>query len=88
MEIGSKRKRDLGCPRITFHASDRTFDRLLRGNLFPRSFVLMVDMSDSEDSLEDLKSAVRTKLGFGEDAKITLSQMRSGSDVVLEDGKS
>jgi len=48
----------------------------------------MVDMSDSEDSLEDLKSAVRTKLGFGEDAKITLSQMRSGSDVVLEDGKS
>jgi len=41
MEIGSKQKRDHGCPRITFHASDRTFDCLLRGNSFPRSFMLI-----------------------------------------------
>ncbi|KAF5354934.1 hypothetical protein D9756_005406 [Leucocoprinus leucothites] len=30
MEAGSKRKRDLDCPRITFHAPGRTFMRLFR----------------------------------------------------------
>jgi len=48
----------------------------------------MVDLLDSEDSLKDLKSAVRTKLGFGENAKITFSQIRSGSNIILEDSKS
>ena len=48
----------------------------------------MVDLLDSEDSLKDFKSAVRTKLGFGENAKITFSQIRSGSNIILEDSKS
>ncbi|KAF9451977.1 hypothetical protein P691DRAFT_287062 [Macrolepiota fuliginosa MF-IS2] len=30
MEAGSKRKRDLECPRITYHTPERTFDRLFR----------------------------------------------------------
>jgi len=41
----------------------------------------------SEDPLEDLKSAVRMKLEFRENAKIAFSQMGSDSDVI-EDGRS
>ncbi|KXN85331.1 hypothetical protein AN958_11431 [Leucoagaricus sp. SymC.cos] len=38
-----------------------------------------------EDSLEELKAAIRAKLGLGQDAIITLSQIRDGTNVDLED---
>ncbi|KAJ3566471.1 hypothetical protein NP233_g6986 [Leucocoprinus birnbaumii] len=68
MEAGSKRKRDLECPRITFHAPDLTFERLFR-----------------EDSLQELKNAVKNKLGLASDVEITLTQVRNGPSIVLED---
>jgi hypothetical protein len=33
MERGKKRKRNLDLPRITYHASDRTFERLFKGTV-------------------------------------------------------
>ncbi|TFK23917.1 hypothetical protein FA15DRAFT_439345 [Coprinopsis marcescibilis] len=68
MEQNLKRKRDEDCPRITFNAGDRTFDRLLK-----------------EESLEDMISVVRKKLGYATDIPMRFSQLRDGRKVDLED---
>lgn len=40
MERGKKRKRNLDLPRITYHASDRTFERLFKGTQLPMDYLV------------------------------------------------
>jgi hypothetical protein len=88
MEKGKKRKRNLDLPRITYHASGRTFERLFKGEVghgcllchFKARFL-------SEESLGEMETVIRRKLGLPENTSICLAQLREEKSIDLEDGK-
>jgi hypothetical protein len=82
-----KRKRVLDNPRITYHAENRTFDRLFKGKLFHKNCHSYLNHPCTEESLEEIKDAVRQKLDLPPDAVIQLEQLRDGKPIDLEDGE-
>ncbi|KIY49074.1 hypothetical protein FISHEDRAFT_72960 [Fistulina hepatica ATCC 64428] len=92
MDKRIKRKRDAELPRITFNASGRYFERLLRGE-HVRQYYSALDVigtpligtSFTEESLSELEQAVRRKLNVPNDVAIKMSQLRSSRVIDLED---
>jgi hypothetical protein len=87
MERGKKRKHNLDLPRITYHASDRTFERLFKGTV-TLAFLICTRLTFLlEESLGEMEAVVRRKLGLPENTSICLAQLREGKPIDLEDGK-
>ena len=83
-----KRKRGTDYPRITYHASGRTFDRLFKGNVVSyRVYTCHLIHHGVEESLKEMKEIARTKLGIPPNAVIVLEQIRDGQPIDLEDGE-
>lgn len=88
----NKRKRDglddaPGLARITYHADTRAFERLFKGE--KTNFALRLSqcmVPHAERSLEELKDAVKRKLGLESGAVVRLKQMRSNMLLDLDDG--
>jgi hypothetical protein len=86
---GKKRKREADYPRIIYHTSNRTFDRLFKGTtLILRHSKCRLSAFVSEDSLEETREVIRRKLSLDAEADIQLAQLRQGAAVDLEDGTS
>lgn len=88
MEKGKKRKRNLDLPRITYHASDRTFERLFKGKVSHGCLLYHYEAHLLlEESLGEMAAVIRRKLGLLENTSLCLAQLREGKSIDLEDGK-
>lgn len=83
--------RDPDHPRVIYHVEgDRTFIRMFNGLLSSihtlRTFLIVFDYS-AENSLDDVKDVVRTKLDLVDDEDIRLLYSNDGSFIDLADGQ-
>ncbi|KAF8633367.1 hypothetical protein AX17_004538 [Amanita inopinata Kibby_2008] len=86
MDNNDRRDRNVDYPRITFHASGRTFDRLFKGIVLPfRQHAVVTSSFTIENTLNDLKQTVKRKLGLPLDSVVNLAQLREGRVIDLED---